>query len=221
MSRIIKIIVSQFRELSLKEFLRLVLKSVYQSDPLEIYALDIKERRATNATTLEGVIVKKGDIAELEKFRQKFDPIPWELKCNEYDGVDDFFIVHSGDSLQHINWIYYSQHHNRILAMSPKEAEFKFGLTFPPYRGRGLQPRALEAMTEYLADKSFQRVFACVASGNKPSIRGIEKAGFKKVGRTRLRKIFGVQISKKINTSEIQICYENNRNRLGSKGNLG
>jgi RimJ/RimL family protein N-acetyltransferase len=203
MLRKIKIVFNQFKELSFKQFLMLIFQNLYQNDSMLIYVYDLKEAQTTSNAPLENFVIQKGEISELEKLGKQFDPIPWELKCNEYDGVEDFFIVRNGDSLQHINWIYYSHHHNRNLILGKKEAEFKFGLTFPQYRGRGLQPLVLDAMAQYLQKKGFQRVFACVLPENKPSIRGIEKAGFKRVGKTRLRKILGVRISKKINTSEI------------------
>lgn len=209
MFRVLRILKSQFRALSLAEFLSLIFGSIYRSDPLFVYMIDIGEETSFNEMSLDDAIVRKGSISELDSFRSHMTHVPWELHCHEYDGVGDFFIAHQADRLQHITWVYTSAYRNRILKLREDEAEFKFSLTLPEYRGRGLQPRVYTHAAEYLGQRGFRRVFACVHTGNGASIRGMEKAGFRRVLQTRLRQVLGVQVSKRIDTSRIRDCEDN------------
>ncbi|MBW1803909.1 MAG: GNAT family N-acetyltransferase, partial [Deltaproteobacteria bacterium] len=89
------------------------------------------------------------------------------------------------------------------IRLGPEDAEIKYCLTLPPFRGRGLFPRVLKSMVKYLTAKGFCRIFICVHEDNLPSIRGIEKAGFKLVERIRLRKKMGIQVSGKYTPPEV------------------
>jgi RimJ/RimL family protein N-acetyltransferase len=53
--------------------------------------------------------------------------------------------------------------------------------TYPQYRGRGSYPRMIRAACESLAAQGFQRAIITCAPDNAASIRGIEKAGFRRV----------------------------------------
>ena len=54
--------------------------------------------------------------------------------------------------------------------------------TDPVARGRGLFPLALRRVPGLLAPLGYRRFYTCVATGNTPSIRGIEKSGYRRVG---------------------------------------
>lgn len=54
-------------------------------------------------------------------------------------------------------------------------------VTLPPYRGQGLYPELLQAACRHLAKQGHARVIVTCAPDNAASIRGIEKAGFRKV----------------------------------------
>ena len=53
--------------------------------------------------------------------------------------------------------------------------------TDPAQRGRGYYPRLLRAACRRLADEGYQRVIITCAPDNQASVRGIEKAGFRRV----------------------------------------
>jgi RimJ/RimL family protein N-acetyltransferase len=57
----------------------------------------------------------------------------------------------------------------------------------------------------------YRRCFICVKSDNTTSIRGIEKAGFVRAGSTRLRKVFGVQVSRSMATRKLDHTKEDRR----------
>lgn len=54
-------------------------------------------------------------------------------------------------------------------------------VTLPAYRGQGLYPALLGAACRHLAQQGYARVIVTCAPDNAASIRGIEKAGFRKV----------------------------------------
>lgn len=54
-------------------------------------------------------------------------------------------------------------------------------VTFAPYRGKGLYPQLIRAVSDSLASQGFPRAIITCAPDNLASIRGIEKAGFKRV----------------------------------------
>jgi RimJ/RimL family protein N-acetyltransferase len=139
---------------------------------------------------------EKGTLEELEAVASGFDKPPWEFRCHRYDGVTDFFVVKDGGVIQNIAWIYYEDDPNRILRLQSKEAEAKYGLTMPAFRGKGLAAATLSSMASFLGKRSFRRLFVTVHRDNASSISTIEKAGFRRVGEMRLRKVLGIQVSK-------------------------
>lgn len=71
-----------------------------------------------------------------------------------------------------------------------KQGEYSIGpcVTKPEYRGRGLYGRALDSITSHPMYRGGV-FYMSVNEHNTPSIRGIEKAGFRLVGRIRKTKI--------------------------------
>ena len=88
--------------------------------------------------------------------------MPWEFQCYHYDGVKDFFIVLNNEVLQHISWIYYRNDPNRFIKLGSNEAEIKYCLTLPPFRGQGMYPKVLKTIACYLKEKGYHRVFICI-----------------------------------------------------------
>lgn len=54
-------------------------------------------------------------------------------------------------------------------------------LTFPAFRGQGLYPMVLRASLRHLAAQGYSRAIITCAPDNIASVRGIEKAGFRRV----------------------------------------
>jgi RimJ/RimL family protein N-acetyltransferase len=203
MPRLIKILKSQFKELSLSEFIGLLSRSLYYCDPILIYLREIINNNENNKKELDGFIIEKGEISDLDKMKEHLNPLPWEFQCHRFDNVKDFFIARNNEGIQHISWIYYHINHNRILSLGEKEAEVKFCLTLPAARGLGVYPMVINSIAQFLRHKGMNRIFMCVHEENQPSIRGIEKAGFHRVGKINVSKFLGFQVSKRFDTSEV------------------
>ena len=203
MNRILSIAKYQFKGLSLYSLLSLIRKSLFRDDTIRIYVLRISQIGDMEPCALGEIEIKKGTISELVPIEERFAPVPWEFRCQEYDGVKDFFVAVNPDGIQHISWIYYQSHPNRIISLGPKDAEIKYCLTLPLFRGKGLYPEVLKTIARYLNQRGFCRVFISVNVDNLASIRGIEKSGFVHISEIRLRKIMGIQVSNKYVPPEI------------------
>jgi RimJ/RimL family protein N-acetyltransferase len=201
--RFLRIGVSRLSELSLGAFFTVFRGFLFRSDPILIFKLDLGEPSKGELEGFHDVDILKGSHSELDRSREQLRPLPWEFQCHHYDGVEDFFIARNIEGIQHISWIYYRKDPNRILLLKEREAEIKYCLTLAPFRGRGLYPRVLAAIAHFLRRRGFSRVFICVRADNHPSIRGIEKAGFTYAAQVQLRKCFGVQLSRKVDTGGI------------------
>lgn len=203
MTRLFTMAKSQLRGRSFAEMMVLAKTSLFRDEPILVYSLKVSEVKGEKEGESKEPEVRKGDVLELERLQGLFRPVPWEFQCYRYDGVRDFFIAQNRDGIQHISWVYYEESPNRILRLGTQEAEIKYSLTLPPFRGRGVYPRVLKNIVRFLGQRGFNRAFICVREDNQPSIRAIEKAGFKSVGRVHLRKMMGVQVSKRFDTKEV------------------
>ena len=192
------------QEHTIKDFLSICKNSSFVNASYFIYLFDEKLKDNKEFKTNESILIRKGDIDELNYARKFVDKPFWEFQCHLHDGVDDFFIAENNDGIQHISWIYYSWHPNRLLSLEIDEVEIKYCLTMPESRGKNIYPAVIHQIIFYLQNHGVKRIFMCVRENNYSSIRGIEKAGFKKVDSFKLRRAFGIQIYPSIKTNLIK-----------------
>lgn len=196
MLRSLRIVASQIRRRPLAEAWSLVAGSFFKHERISVFCKELDSTAESGVRACETKIVQ-GNAADLDSLRKSRRPVSWEFCCDHHDGVRDFFISRRNGEIGHISWIYYSSDPNRIIDLSPDEAEIKYALTLPEFRGHGLYPATLLGIQEFLRKKGYKRVFICAKADNYSSIRGIEKAGFQPVASVRLFKLMGVQLSKR------------------------
>jgi RimJ/RimL family protein N-acetyltransferase len=184
------------RERPLFEIALVLAGALFKRESIVIYRRELEGSVGPANRPGEGDIAR-GNAGDLETLRQRPGPVPWEFCCDRLDGVTDFFVGRSNGSIGHISWIYYRKDPNRIIDLAPDEAEIKYSLTLPEFRGQGLYPATLGRIREFLRKKGYKRVFICVRADNRSSLRGIEKAGFQRTAKIRLVKIMGVQVSRR------------------------
>lgn len=206
MTRLIHIFLRRFKTKFLKEFFLSLVPSLFRNERMLIYSmrLDGSAGRSKTWKASDSLNVRKGTIEDLIIVRSKMKHLPWELQCDLFDGVKDFFVWVSQSEIRHICWIYYRNDPNRFLALGSDEAEIKSVITFPPFRGKGAFPAVVEEITQYLRERGFRCLYGCVEEGNQASIRGFEKSGFSLVGQMRFRKILGKQVSPRIRTETLR-----------------
>ena len=203
MHRAISILRDNCRTLSVSEFIAFVWGALFKSERALIYCINVQESGTSVQIGNDAFPIVKGKPEDLELARSQSDSVPWEFKCDLYDGVEDCF-VHlgggAGQTIGHISWLYYRGDPNRTLSLGERECEVMFCLTLPEFRGRGLYPRALGEILRYLKGRGYERCFICAADDNRASIRGIEKAGFRAAGAVTVRKVLGFQVSPRRDT---------------------
>ena len=205
--RIFTVLKKRFSELSVNQFFALVYESLFFDSNIMIYGCNLKKHNDDNDEISAKFFVGKGEIDDIQNMNQIISPLPWEFQCHLFDEVDDFFVAKDADGVQHISWIYYHNNRNRLLRLGIKEAEIKFCLTLPGSRGQGIYPKVLREILIFLRENGMSWAYICVYPDNYPSVRGIEKAGFMKIGEVRLKKIFGIQISARCEPSrESSLC---------------
>jgi RimJ/RimL family protein N-acetyltransferase len=202
--RSLKILISLFKGLSLRDFFTAARPALFRNDEIFIFASAVKQISMLEGGNPREVNIVKGNISDLDQMQNRLNPVPWEFRCHKYDGVRDFFIACNTDGIQSIAWIYYQNDHNRFLRLATGDALLHYCLTLPPFRGQGLYPKVLKAATHFLGDQGFKRVFVLAEKNNHASIRGIEKAGFRRIGRIHLRKMMGVQLSRRFDTGRLK-----------------
>lgn len=197
--RLIRIGRSLLQDASMMDFINSMKSFLIRSHEVLVLVIDSEDSIAKNED--DGAKVVKGELSQLNSFSRRFNPIPWEFRCYEYDGVKDFFFVEHTGEIQHISWVYYQNDPNRILKLGPRDIEVKYCLTLPKYRGQGLFPKTLTAIARYYFVRGYERIFITINADNFSSIRGAEKAGFRRLGRACERKVLGIQLSKKVSFS--------------------
>jgi RimJ/RimL family protein N-acetyltransferase len=199
--RNVKIAIDRFNKVSLKDFLLLVLTSLFCCDTILIYKNKISLNVQMDLDENTNSIVK-GKIEDLDAYRRGEEHDYWEFNCHKYDHIEDFFVSAADNTIQHISWLYDHNSPNRIINLAPSQVEIKYCLTLPAYRGQGIYPRVLKHITEYCREQYVTDIFMAVDRDNFASIRGIEKAGFTKVHKMKLVKIFGLQLTRKYDGSK-------------------
>ncbi len=189
--------------MSFQEFVYFLCGSLFKNEKILIYCMSLENYVAERIMN-HSVSIAKGKFSDLESARKQLEKVPWEFKCDLYDDVQDFFIYKENGKIGHISWLYYMGDPNRILRLGDEEAEVKFCLTLPEHRGKGLYPAALKVIQGYLKDRGYRRCFICVKDDNVSSIRGIEKSGYRLAGSVRVRKVFGVQASRRRDTRHLR-----------------
>jgi len=197
-SRFLKILRSQSRYLSFRELIALVQQVLFKVDNIVIYKKDLYTDIADLPSPGVAGAFCKGDLQELEATWSRMNHPPWEFMCSVYDNVTDCFVFKTTDGqIAHISWIYYKADPNRIIDLRENEAEIKYSLTLPEYRGQGLYSSALAHIQHFLMTKGYGRVYICSYLHNLPSIAGITKAGFEYVTGLKFIRILGLRCKRR------------------------
>lgn len=198
--RSIRIMASLFRNLPLSGFCVTTIRALFKSESILVFLLTYDDALIPLERDRDGTEIRKGLPADIDRARREVKPTPWEFCCEEYDGIDKFFVAVGHDGLQSIIWAYDHRFPNRFLKLREGDAMLNYGLTLPRYRGKNLYPMVLQEASRVLFSEGFKRVFILVDVKNQTSIRGITKAGFRRVGRLRLLKAMGCRISTRLRT---------------------
>jgi RimJ/RimL family protein N-acetyltransferase len=138
------------------------------------------------------ISVRKATAADFERFRTMPPPFPRHAQVRERFGLDQCYIAMVGGDIAHLVWLYYPDEQDRQptrwLRLKPGEAEIANGITLPQFRGKRVYPFVMYTLLRKLRDEGYRYVYGYIEADNLPSRRGIDKVGFKLIGRSwRLR----------------------------------
>lgn len=188
-----KILIIKSREMSFFGFIFFLAGFIFKSYNILIFVKDLSEDIFPLAKCDLGQNICKGNLDEIKNTRKSNPFLPWEFYCDIYDGVLDCFnFKDSIGNIGHISWIYYCYNNNNIISLNNDEAEIKYCMTLPKYRGRNIYPATLIKIQQYLKDKKYKRVFIRCNEDNVPSINGIKKAGFKLIKKIHVVNFMGI-----------------------------
>ena len=103
-----------------------------------------------------------------------------------YVGLDGYRIVS-------VHWLSSTEESNMLVELEPGDFVIGPCVTAASHRGRGIYPAMIRAVCAQRYRQGQRRAYMVVNVHNSPSIRGIEKAGFRRVGTADLRRLAGLQ----------------------------
>lgn len=154
------------------------------AEPMVVFAADLDEMRPPSINTaVEFRPLSEQDLRLLpmpESFRQD------QLARMAHLGGSHAFGVFCDGRLAHTSWLYDRDLEGRTppryLDLRPDEAEISACVTLPEYRGRGVYGIAIRGICAVARGRGIRRIYMKTAPSNRPSQRGIEKAGLARCG---------------------------------------
>lgn len=145
----------------------------------------VPEAAGTDALCLEPVVVIDKDhlgAAETASVEaQIFAGDNAEYRPGIKTGDIAFAHTEPGGQLVTYAFVLYRTFYKRLLAIPGSAPLIGNCFTVPAMRGRGLYPAMLRTVCRHLARMGHDRVFISCAPDNRASIRGIERAGFRRI----------------------------------------
>ncbi len=156
-----------------------------------IYEMDL-----TSSSNSHVIIPRKGDwvltaydnIAGMnESIRRQIEKSGQfdvnEMKARFSSGNSCFIVTGHDGRVLNYSWVCYREREieyvDEIIHLKDSEAFIFNCYTFREYRGLSVYPWALVAIQSYLKSHGYQKVYIDASTGNMPSVRGIEKSGFR------------------------------------------
>lgn len=90
------------------------------------------------------------------------------------------FVATMAGSIVHYSWVHTGGEYPSTIRLVAGEALIGPCFTLPRARGAGLYPHVLSAICADLQERGYRRVFIETDRRNRASLRGIEKAGFRR-----------------------------------------
>jgi RimJ/RimL family protein N-acetyltransferase len=170
----------------------------------------VSEKPATEALCLEPVVVidqrNLNDAATASVAAQIFAGDNAEYRPGIEAGDIAFAYTEPGGQLVTYAFVLYRTFYKRLLGIPIDVPLIGNCFTVPAMRGRKLYPAMLGTVCRYLAQKGHDRVFISCSPDNQPSIRGIERAGFR-----RTKDIKNIVVLSKVVIARTEISIGNSR----------
>ena len=117
-----------------------------------------------------------------------------KLIQRHFDDGGELFLAFSRGRVVHYSWLFYHPGFREQLAyihLKKDEAHIASAYTIPEFRGQNIYPVVLQHILKCALEKNIRKVCITSAPKNIASVRGIEKAGFCRVGKIGGFRLFG------------------------------
>jgi len=105
------------------------------------------------------------------------------------------FIADMDGEILHYKWVAFDEAYvselDRNIYFDSNSAYIYSVYTVPDYRGFGLDPKVTTKVFDYLNKKGIEKVYILVRHNNLPSLRVIQKVGYRKMGEIRFIQVLG------------------------------
>lgn len=142
---------------------------------LQFYSYSLHQTPA--ACVVEGIEIRRASMTDLMRCLFQGEP-PVSLKRRFLRG-DEYFIASAGRLVVGIGRICYTA--TDEIVIDQKEASLISFWVNPQYRGRGIYVGLIHEMLRALRKRGFYTAYIWADRHNEPSVRGIEKSGFRRL----------------------------------------
>lgn len=105
------------------------------------------------------------------------------------------FVADVGGEIVHYKWVAFDEAYvselRRNIHIDSDSAYIYSTYTVPDYRGFGLDPKVTAKVFDYLSEKGIRKVYILVQHSNLPSLRVMEKLGYRKMGEINFTQVLG------------------------------
>lgn len=186
MINICKRLATELRTRGIPGFARFIALRLMQRRADVLFEFDLSHLAATDA---EGpidaiVVVNRGNFGSAATASVERDVLtgPNHEYVEELQGKGTLMAVIDGQGkVTSYAFVVFESFYKRILGESDDMPIISNCVTLPAYRGQGIYPRLLRATCRHLAAQGYRRAIITCAPDNIASVRGIEKAGFRRV----------------------------------------
>lgn len=112
--------------------------------------------------------------------------------------LKECYIVTAEGQMAHLSWLHWSVRLPRQCGFDGSVPVIGDCYTSEQFRGKSIYPRVLRYIARDVASRAGTSVYVLVSPANLPSVRGLEKAGFRRLGRLRGTRFAGLLLGRKV-----------------------
>jgi len=124
--------------------------------------------------------VVKPTLEKLTRIREG-KVLPREFYYDRIYHAKTCYLAFKGDELAYIHWVFFKGDYSRFLILRDGVAELNYNTTLPKFRGDWLSAKMMAYISQDLKKKGYKKVMGVIHEFNYPSIKCIERAGFRKI----------------------------------------
>lgn len=185
MKKIVERLAKELRTRGGVGFLRFIASRLVQWRGDHLYEIDLRPADKAATTASDALVVVDRNTFGSAATRAVEETVLTEANLEYRDELRAdcqlFAITAAGGQVATYGFVLFDSFYKRILGEDSATPMISNCYTYPQYRGQGRYPQMIRAACDSLAAQGFQRAIITCAPDNAASIRGIEKAGFRRV----------------------------------------